>query len=58
MVINNDTTTRKLISLPRAMVREIEDFRFENRIKTEAEAIRKLIALGLKAAAPVTKTGG
>ncbi len=51
MAVNPDRMTRKLVSLPRELLRAIEDFRFENRIKTEAEAIRRLIELGLKAAA-------
>lgn len=50
MAVNPDTTARKLVSLPRAMVREVENFRFEGRIKTESEAIRRLIELGLEAA--------
>jgi len=49
MVINTDNTTRKLVSLPHTMVRAIEDFRFANRIKSESEAIRRLIEAGLKA---------
>jgi hypothetical protein len=55
MVINPETATRKLVTLPHATVRAIEDFRFANRIKTESEAIRRLIDLGL-AAAPQTPT--
>lgn len=43
-------TVRKLISLSPEMVRAIEDFRFAHRLKTEAEAIRRLIELGLDAA--------
>lgn len=49
MVINPETTVRKLVSLPREMVQAIEDYRFANRIKTEAEAIRRLIEAGLRA---------
>jgi metal-responsive CopG/Arc/MetJ family transcriptional regulator len=47
MAVNPKTTTRKLVSLPHAMVRAVEDFRFQRRIKTESEAIRRLIELGL-----------
>ena len=50
MVVNPETTIRKLVSLPHAMARSIDDFRFQERIKTESEAIRRLIELGLKAA--------
>jgi hypothetical protein len=42
--------TRKIVSLPAELARAIEDYRFANRLKTEAEAIRQLIDLGLKAA--------
>lgn len=48
MAINRETTTRKLVSLSHEKVREIEAYRFDNRIKTEAEAIRRLIDLGLE----------
>ncbi len=41
--------TRKIVSLPAALAKAIEDFRFEERISTEAEAIRRLIEAGLGA---------
>ena len=41
-------TTRKIVSLPADLAKEIEDYRFANRIATEAEAIRRLIEMGLK----------
>lgn len=41
---------RKMVSLPGGMAAAIEDFRFRERIKTEAEAIRQLIGRGLQAA--------
>lgn len=43
-------TAKKLVALEPSVVREIEDFRFSERIKTESEAIRRLIELGLEAA--------
>ncbi|MDN7354301.1 ribbon-helix-helix domain-containing protein [Acetobacter senegalensis] len=49
MAVNPETTTRKLVSMPKELVQEIENYRFENRIKTESEAIRQLIKLGLDA---------
>lgn len=55
MAVNRDTTVRKLVSLPRAMVEAIEDFRFAQRIKTESEAIRRLIELGLEASKAPSK---
>jgi hypothetical protein len=39
--------TRKIVSLPAALARAIEDYRFSNRLKTEAEAVRRLIEAGL-----------
>lgn len=48
MAVNPETTTRKLVSLSHKLVAEIEDFRFANRIKTESEAIRRLIESGLR----------
>jgi hypothetical protein len=50
MPVNTDTTTRKLVSLPKALVAAIQDYRFANRVGTESEAIRRLIELGLEAA--------
>jgi hypothetical protein len=41
--------TRKIVSLPADIAKAIEDFRFEERISTEAEAIRHLIVAGLEA---------
>jgi hypothetical protein len=42
--------TRRAISISSDLAKAIEDYRFANRVKTEAEAIRRLIELGLKAA--------
>lgn len=52
MAVNPETTTRKLVSLPKSMLQEIKDFRFNHRIDTESEAIRRLIEAGLKSAEP------
>jgi hypothetical protein len=41
--------TRKIVSLPAELARAIEDYRFKNRLKTEAQAIRQLIEAGLGA---------
>ena len=51
MAVNPETTVRKLVSIPRDVWDQVEDYRFENRIKTESEAIRRLIELGLRASA-------
>ena len=48
--------TRKMITLPAELARAIEDYRFESRLKTEAEAIRQLIEAGLNATAKSSVT--
>lgn len=47
MAVNPDTTVRKVFSLPKETWEAVENFRFEKRCKTEAEAIRRLLSLGL-----------
>jgi Arc/MetJ-type ribon-helix-helix transcriptional regulator len=42
--------SRKPVSLPPELAQAVEDFRFANRFKTESDAIRRLIELGLDAA--------
>lgn len=49
MAVNRETTVRKLVSLPIPLVQAIADFRFQQRVSTESEAIRRLIELGLSA---------
>jgi hypothetical protein len=60
MAVNSETTVRKLVSLSRAQLQSIQNFRFEQRIGAESEAIRRLLDLGLEAArkgiAPITPT--
>jgi len=41
--------TRKIVSLPAELAQAIDDFRFEMRIRTEAEAVRRLLEAGLEA---------
>ncbi len=41
---------RIITPMPKSLVQVIDDFRFTNRVASRAEAIRQLIALGLKAA--------
>ena len=43
-------TAKKLLALEPSVVREIKDFRFLGRIKTESGAIRRLIKSSLEAA--------
>ncbi len=40
---------RKIVSLTPELQKAVEDFRFEQRIKTESDALRRLIELGLQA---------
>jgi metal-responsive CopG/Arc/MetJ family transcriptional regulator len=47
MTVNPDYHTRKLVTLPHELLRAVEDYRFDNRIKTESEALRALIRIGL-----------
>jgi hypothetical protein len=48
-------TTKKLIALDPIMMREIESYRFSERIKSESEAIRRLIEIGLDASSSAPK---
>jgi hypothetical protein len=43
-------TETKLVRMSPELVQRIADYRFEQRLPSEAEAIRRLIELGLKAA--------
>jgi hypothetical protein len=43
-----------MVTLPTELAEAIEEYRFENRIKTEAEAIRRLIAAGVKSLYPTS----
>jgi hypothetical protein len=49
MAVNPETTARKLISLPHALVKDVQDYRYDNRLPSEAVAFRRLIRLGLGA---------
>ena len=49
MAINTDTTVRKLIAMPKTLAEEVSVWRHEQRIWSEAEAVRKLIQRGLQA---------
>jgi hypothetical protein len=53
-----DRPIRKTISLPAALWRRIEDYQFANRVKRDTEAMRRLIELGLEAAARPTRATG
>ena len=42
-----DDKVRKLVTIPEELWKEIEDFRFANRLKTESEAMRRLLQSGI-----------
>jgi hypothetical protein len=42
-----------MVTLSATLAEAIEDYRFAHRLKTEAEAIRQLLELGLKAAGEI-----
>jgi hypothetical protein len=43
-----DPSPRVIIPIPKALIRQIDDYRWANRIPSRAEAIRQLIKTGLK----------
>lgn len=45
-----DPPVRKSVSLPKSMWDEIAEYRFTQRITTEAEAVRRLLQLALRGA--------
>lgn len=48
MAIDKTKNAQVLITLSKEMIEKIEDFQFENRIKSRSEAIRRLIEKGLQ----------
>ncbi len=55
MPTNPNTTTRRMVSLSLETAQAIADYRFANRIGSEAEAIRHIIEAGLAAIAAQAK---
>jgi hypothetical protein len=51
----DDPPTRKTVTLPASMWREITEHRFANRIGTEAEAVRQLLHAALRSPIAVRK---
>ena len=51
----NPPYERKMVSIPDHLARLIDDYRFGNRIPTEAEAIRQVLELGLEKARQLGK---
>lgn len=48
MAINKETTVQKLIAMPRELAEKVSEYRYDNRLPSEAEAIRQLIQKGLE----------
>lgn len=51
MPVNAEKTVRKMISFPRDLWERVADYRFENRINRESEAVAQLLEAGLAATA-------
>jgi hypothetical protein len=49
MALQPDPLVRKTYGLRTSLLQRVEDYRFTRRIKTEAEAIRRVLNHGLKA---------
>jgi hypothetical protein len=47
-----------MVSLPVAIAKAVDDYRFARRLRTESEAIRQLIEAGLKSARIPMGSGG
>jgi metal-responsive CopG/Arc/MetJ family transcriptional regulator len=47
----NEKDPRVILPMPRELLQAVDDFRFDNRFDSRAEAIRQLLQLGLNAAA-------
>ena len=48
---------RVITPMPKSLVKAVDDFRFSNRMPSRAEAIRRLIELGLAAKRPEPEGG-
>ena len=48
--MDESNSERVITPMPPSLVTAIDDFRFANRVPSRAEAIRRLIELGLEAA--------
>ena len=47
MAVDKTKNTQVLVTIPNDLLKRIEDFQFENRIKNRNEAIRELVTKGL-----------
>lgn len=48
MAIDESVNTQILLTLPKDLLKLIENYQFENRIKNRSEAVRNLIIKGLE----------
>lgn len=48
MAIDKEVNTKVLITISHDLIKRVEDYQFENRIKNRSEAIRDLIQKGLE----------
>lgn len=53
-----EPVTRKSVTLPNSMWAEVAEFRFSERIGSEAEALRRLVLAGLRAEADARERTG
>lgn len=49
MSTSDEPDPRIIVPIPKPLLKEIDDFRWQNRIPSRAEAVRQLIKRGLKA---------
>lgn len=54
-MVDEPRDVRLPIMVTRSEAQAIDDWRFQTRVPTRAEAIRQLLEMGLKAAAKLTK---
>lgn len=47
MAIDKDKNTQILLSVSKELLKKIEDYQFNNRIKNRSEALRQIIEKGL-----------
>lgn len=48
MAVDKETKTQVLVTFPNEMIELIENFWHDNQLKNRNEAIRQLVAIGLK----------
>jgi metal-responsive CopG/Arc/MetJ family transcriptional regulator len=53
--MDESASERVITPMPKSLLAAIDDYRFDQRMRSRAEAIRQLIEAGLKAAAPAAK---